>query len=359
MNILVIGAGAIGCLVGGKLAQSGVAVTMVGRSHFADAVQANGLTLSDQQGNQRVDNLNVATSIRQAYNQFGSDFPLAILTVKSFDTAAAIDELRQAVEQSDSRPPVVLSLQNGVGNEEIIASVLGSTQVIAGTITTPVSITQPGIIHIDKARYNIGLSRWHPALSQKMFADLQHALKAVGFTVIVYPQAIGMKWTKLLMNMVGNASSAILDSTPEQVFSDKTLVDLEIEAWRETLRVMKAAQITPVNIGNYPFTILAPLIRYVPKPFIRGLLRKQIGGARGGKMPSLHIDLHSGKEKSEVHALNGAVVDMGRAVNMATPINRVLTDTLISMIGNSEKQDLWRGNTLRLIVSADEYRSRA
>ncbi len=122
-----------------------------------------------------------------------------------------------------------------------------------------------------------------------------------------------MKWTKLLMNMVGNATSAILDESPEQVFQESALVDLEIRAWREALTVMSTWEIEPVNLESYPFAKLAPWIQRTPKPILRPVLRRQIGGARGGKMPSLHIDLYSDKGKSEVNWLNGAIVQQGRA----------------------------------------------
>ncbi len=105
-------------------------------------------------------------------------------------------------------------------------------------------------------------------------------------------------------------------------------MDLEIEAWREALAVMAAAGIPALNMDKYPFAMLAPLIRYAPKALIRPILRSQIGGARGGKMPSLHIDLHGNKGRSEVGWLNGAVVRKGRKSGVATPVNGVLTDVL-------------------------------
>ena len=108
-------------------------------------------------------------------------------------------------------------------------------------------------------------------------------LGQAGFAVKQYANARGMKWTKLLMNMMGNATCAILDEPPQVVFADNRLVDLEIAAWREALAVMRAAQIPALNMDKYPFGMLAPLIRFAPNALIRPLLRAQIGGARGGK----------------------------------------------------------------------------
>jgi 2-dehydropantoate 2-reductase len=266
-------------------------------------------------------------------------------------------ELAQAIQQAHHRPPTVLSLQNGVGNEEAIASALGSASVIAGVITTPVSVLEAAVIHVDKPRYTIGVSPWHPAVPFSVLDATQTALVQAGFTVTLYPNARGLKWTKLLMNMLGNASSAVLDMPPQEVFADSMLVDLEIEAWREALAVMKASRIPPVNMGHYPFGLLSPLVQRLPKATLRPILRAQVAGARGGKMPSLHIDLHSGKKRSEVAWLNGAVARKGEQLNVATPVNRLFYEILSSLLGDEQQQSLWRRNAVRLVVTAGEYRT--
>jgi 2-dehydropantoate 2-reductase len=111
---------------------------------------------------------------------------------------------------------------------------------------------------------------------------------------------------------------------------------------------MRAAQIAPVDLERYPFGKLAPLIRYAPLVLIRPILRKQIGGARGGKLPSLHIDLYNNKGKSEVRWLNGAVAKKGKAVGVATPVNSVLTETLLRLVEYPEERSNWHGTHDRL-----------
>jgi len=130
------------------------------------------------------------------------------------------------------------------------------------------------------------------------------------------------------------------------------MVDLEITAWREALAVMAASHIAPVDLDGYPFGKLAPLIRYAPRALLRPVLRKQIGGARGGKMPSLHIDLHANKGKSEVRWLNGAVVERGRQVGLSTPVNALLTDTLLRLVEHPEERPGWKGAHDRLWQAA-------
>lgn len=372
MNILVIGAGAIGCLVGGRLAltdaenpyiPSQETVTLVGRPHFVLAVQRQkGLQIEQGGRTERIHTLRVAGSVQQAFQERSQDFDAVILTVKSYDTEAALHELTRSLQSHGHKTPLLLTLQNGVGNEEVAAGALDPAHVVAGVITTPVSVLAPGSVRVEKAQFNLGISPWHPAVPQKPFEALRSALHGAGFDVVVYPQPRSLKWTKLLMNMIGNASSAILNITPAQVFANPQLVDLELDAWRETLAVMQASGMAPVNIGSYPFTILAPLIRRLPRAILRPMLRGQIGGARGDKMPSLHISLHNPdpnrQTRSEIDWLNGAVVRQGERVKIPTPINRMLVDTLHQLVRHPQQQAVWEGEALRMVVTADEYRSR-
>lgn len=340
----MIGAGAIGSLVGGKLALAGEEVTLVGRPNFAAAVAANGLRLQMGGEEQTIRTVSAVGSMAEAFTA-GAAYDLATLTVKSYDTATTLDEVAAATKQ----PPVILSLQNGVGNEEVIAARFGEGQVIAGTLTTPVSVPAPATIRIDRPSFTMGLSAWSPSTPTALVEATYGALLRAGFKAKRYPHAQGMKWTKLLMNMIGNATSAILDQPPAQLFTDGRVVDLEIAAWREALAVMAAANIPPVNLGSYPFAWLAPLIRIVPNALLRPILRRQVSGARGDKLPSLHIDLHQGKGKSEIGWLNGAIVEQGKRAGMATPVNTLLTETVIMLMENPDQQAAWKGNVTRLV----------
>jgi 2-dehydropantoate 2-reductase len=349
VKILVIGAGAIGCLVGGKLALAGEEVTLVGRPSFAAAVAENGLRLQMGSDEQTIRSVRALGSMAEAFGA-GEQYELAILTVKSYDTAVALAELTSAA--SAQQRPVILSFQNGVGNEEAIASACGDGQVIAGTLTTPVSVPGPAAIRIDRPSFSMGISPWSPRTSGAVVTVSHNALLQAGFKAKLYPNAQGMKWTKLLMNMMGNATSAILDQPPAQSFADDGVVDVEIAAWREALAVMAAAKIPPVNLGSYPFAWFASLIRIAPNSLLRTILRRQVRGARGDKMPSLQIDLHQGKRKSEIGWLNGAIVERGKAVAIATPVNTMLTNTVSALMGEPQEQAVWKGNIQKLVASA-------
>ena len=355
MNILILGAGAIGCLIGGKLAQNGDSVILVGRPALAQAVHAAGLRIEEAAETQRIDNLGIVVSVAEAFTlamEMDVAFDLAIITVKSYDTDGVASELAAAVAATGVPAPVILSLQNGVGNEERLVTLVGKDHVIAGSITAPVSVLAPGHIRVDKSDYSISLAAWDKANPPYNLKESVAALERAGIRVHMRPNAQDMKWTKLLMNMMGNALCAILDEPPKEAFTDPRMLNLEIAAWRETLAVMAHTGIRPLNMDPYPLGRLAPLIRHAPKGLLRIALRRIVGGARGSKMPSLHMDLSRGKAHNEVAWLNGAVVRQGRVTGIPTPINALLNDTLLTLASNGEEWEGWRHNHDRLWQTA-------
>jgi len=99
---------------------------------------------------------------------------------------------------------------------------------------------------------------------------------------------------------------------------------------RECLAVMEAQKIEVVDLPGTPVRALAFATR-LPLWLSKPLLGRAAGSGRGGKMPSFHIDLHSGRGKSEVDYLHGAVVRAGKRTNTPTPVNALLTKTLIAL----------------------------
>ncbi len=356
LSILIIGAGAIGCFVGGKLASAGHSVTLVGRARTAAAVRARGLELhAASNAVETVPSVSAAASVREA---FPAPYDLAILAVKSYDTATALDELASV---GSALPPKILSLQNGVGNEDEIAARFGMQQVLAGTITAPVEVREPGVVQVTKPGFAIGLAELRPEdegtisnSDASLLTSLSSQFSAAGLPTKVYEDAQAMKWSKLLMNMIGNATSAILAEPPDVTFADPRITNLEIDALRESLRVMAAANIHPLNMEKYPLGTLAPLLRFGPRALLRPALHRIVGGARGGKMPSLFLDLDAGKSGSEVGWYNGAVVRLGGEVGINTPVNRLLTETVQQLAAEPQSRSAWRGNYERLTALVRE-----
>jgi 2-dehydropantoate 2-reductase len=323
LSVLCFGAGAIGTYIGGSLTLDGHNVVFVERPSVAEELRARGLRLDltlDRRRQTRDANVLdprlfvMADSLEDAF-QFGP-FDVAIFALKSFDTASALEGIRHF---TDKMPPI-LCLQNGVDNEPAIAEVLGPDKVIYGTVTSAIGRRAAGDIVLEKLR-GIGVAAGHP-LSERLVA----ALKAAKLKAQLFPEAADMKWSKMLTNLIANATSAILDMTAVEVLSHAGLYKLEMGQLRETLAVMEAQGIQVVDLPGTPVRMLAEIPDW--PTFLRPLVARILGGGRGGKMPSFHIDLHSGRGKSEVDWLNGAVVRAGQKNGVPTPVNKLLNDTL-------------------------------
>jgi 2-dehydropantoate 2-reductase len=325
LNILVMGAGAIGCFVGGMLATSGHRVTLLGRPPLMNKISANGLQLLWPQFQPQTIFPQTAVSI----NQLAPPYDFILITVKTPDTAEII-KLLAAQPQLISDAHIV-SLQNGIGSEEQLAAAFGPEKVIAGTVTIPIRVPEPGVIEISKTKGGLGLAPLQ--ISPSVFI-LAAALNQAGLNTETYLDYRTMKWSKLLLNIVNNASCAILNQTPAQIIARPELYDLEIEALREAVTVMKALGITPIKLPGYPVSWLVRLVMspWLPNAIFRAILRPFLLSGRGTKMPSLQIDLAAGRSTSEIMALNGAVVQAGQKLHVATPVNQALTNVLTSLI---------------------------
>jgi 2-dehydropantoate 2-reductase len=247
-------------------------------------------------------------------------FDVALFALKSFDTGAAIEGMKP---HRDKIPPV-LCLSNGVDNESRLEAALGRDRVISGTVTSAVGRSDIGDVTLEKFR-GVGIAAGHP-LSERLAA----ALLGARLGARIYPRAADMKWSKMLTNLIANATAAILDMTPAEIFAHRGLFALEARMLREALAVMKARAIKVVDVPRIPVRALAFAVR-LPAFMSRPLLARAVGGGRGAKMPSLHIDLHGGRGKSEVDFLNGAVVRHGEAQAVRTPVNRLLNETLLAL----------------------------
>jgi 2-dehydropantoate 2-reductase len=251
--------------------------------------------------------------------KYGS-FDAALFALKSFDTRPALEGMKTF---GDKLPPI-LCLSNGVENEQAIAREFGADKVIYGTVTSAIGRRAAGDIVLERLR-GVGIGAGHP-LSEKLVAAFNDAY----LNCRLYLDPHSMKWSKLLTNLVANPTSAILDMSAAQVFANRDLYRIEIEMLRECLEVMKAQNLEVVDLPGTPVRALAfatKLPLWLSKPF----LGRAAGSGRGAKMPSFHIDLHSGRGQSEVEFLHGAVVRAGEKAGIPTPVNKVLTETLMSL----------------------------
>jgi 2-dehydropantoate 2-reductase len=345
LRVLSIGAGAIGTYIGGSLALVGHQVVFVERPEVVEEIQSRGLRLDISGTKQHLPDPQVVGSLEQALAL--QDFDVALFALKSFDTPTFLASLNVP---ANALPPF-LCLSNGVENEPAIAAALGPDKIVAGTVTSAIGRRETGEIVLEKLRgIGVALPEHGGAVAgQQLCKRLVAAMDAAGLNARLFAGAADMKWSKMLTNLIANATSAILDMPPGAVFENPGLYRLEIGQLRETLRVMDAQGIKVVDLPGTPVRQLAFAVKYLPLVVSRPLLGKAVGGGRGAKMPSFHIDLHAGRGKSEVDYLNGAVVREGRLAGIPTPVNRLLTEKLLALTRGEIPLENYRGQPQKLI----------
>jgi 2-dehydropantoate 2-reductase len=330
MRVLVIGAGAIGTYIGGSLALRGHDIVFLEHPETAAQLREQGVYLQIESQEHHLPLPQVHGNLEDALE--AGPFELAIYALKSFDTKNALAGM---VSHKTTLPPF-LCLSNGVDNEMEIGNTVGVDKVIAGTITSAIGRRDIGNIVLERLR-GVGVAAGHP-----LSVRITEVLEEAGLNARLYPQAEDMKWSKLLTNLLANATSAILDMSPAGIFAHPGLYRLEMAQLRETLGVMQGEGIAVVDLPGTPVRLLAAAVRFLPDFASRPLIGRAVGAGRGAKMPSFHIDLHSGRGISEVDYLNGAVIRAGARLGFPTPVNRFLNKTLLGLTNGEIPMEAFR-----------------
>lgn len=341
MSIVVVGGGAIGLLVAGRLAQAGIQVALLARPRTVQLLTAQGLSIT-QEGETQALRLTAAASPADLPPGYHAP-ALAILCVKGYDTAAALPTLDAL------QPGLVLTLQNGLGNEETLAAQFGAARVLAGAITSSVEPTDEHGITVTKVG-GIGLAALPAAPAPTPWAM---ALRKAGFTVREYADYRALKWSKVLLNMLGNATAAILDLPVDAVYADQRLIAVERRAFLEAGAVMQRLGVRPVNLPAYPAALLASLMRILPPPLLNPILRKAVAGGRGGKAPSLQRDLSAGRGRSEGAFLYGAIAEQAATIGVPAPVNAALWRVLSEIAVGTQPWSAFRHQPERLLAELE------
>ena len=349
LSILIFGAGAIGSFIGGHMAAAGHQVTLLGRPEGMRKISREGLTIfwPDRAA------IEAFPKTVSTNEQLSPPYDFIFLTVKAPDTPRA---LAQLADLPLSKKAYIVSFQNGLGNEEQIATAFGPKKCMAGTVTIPIQMLEQGRLEVSKAKGGLGVA---PLDASQPGHALAEALNQAGLITEVYADYRAMKWSKLLLNIVNNASSAILGQPPAQIIENPALFNLEIEALGEGVQVMKAQDIPAVKLPGYSVQWLARLVgpQWLPLLLKRTMLRPFMLSGRGSKMPSLYLDLAAGRSTSEIQALNGAIVQAGQKFGLPMPVNRTLTAILSDLVSGQVTWSDYKDRPQKLIQAVQEAKS--
>ena len=340
-HVLVYGAGAVGSLMAAALAES-APVTVLGRRPHVASIRTWGLVIESAGGRIVSKGVDSITSLDDLATPPG----LVILTVKAYQVPEALASLAGVLVRPDV---AVVVLQNGIGSEEIVAGVIGGDRTVSGTVTIAVELERPGAVRRHTRGGGVGLAPAGTAAVERVAA----LFRASVLPVRVYADAAQMKWSKLLLNILANASAAILDLPPAAIAEDPRLFALERAAFREAVRVMRALGLRPASLPGYPTPLLVRVMA-APAWLGQAVLRRALGRGRGDKMPSLWHDLERGRRQTEVTVLNGAVAREGERLGVPVPVNRTLTDVLLALAEGREDREAFRNKPEILLQACRE-----
>ena len=330
MRVLIVGAGAIGSFIGGILIGSGHQVTYMDLPPVVEKIKASGICV---EGLGKTINSKGFEAVSEVAGL--EPFDLCVVAVKSYSTRAVLGKI------TDEVASVILTFQNGLDNEELLADLYGPHRVVGGSITYPVTFIDTGHVRIENSKAGIGLAPVEGALN---ISEIEGMFRQSGLNVVTTKDYRSLKWSKLLLNLICNATCAILDMTPGEVFSDRRLVAIERQQILEALRVMDRRCIKVMNLPGYPVKPFATLYRVSPPSVLKLLMKNKIARGRGDKKPSLLLEMERGSGQTEVRFMNGAVYRHSFSAALRAPVNKILYETLEDMVRGFVSPDDFRKN---------------
>jgi 2-dehydropantoate 2-reductase len=309
-----MGAGAVGCYIGGALAAHGDEVILVGRERTKRDVEQHGLSVVDLDGSTRRPAVTFETDIARL-----ADCDVVLVCVKSGGTKEAAERLATVL-----RPDVVVvSFQNGVTNPAELRKILGQ-RVLAGIVNFNVLAKGAGTFR----RATSGALILEQA-SEPLAAKLVTSLRAAAFDVEVRADIVGVQWSKLVINS-NNSVSALSDRPTREIVLSSGYRRVLSALMGEALAVLRAANIRPARVGPLPITAIPRLLR-LPTPLFRVIARAQLKIDPEARS-SMWEDLTGGRP-TEVDYLNGQVVALAKTCGAQAPIN----ERIVAIVHEAER----------------------
>ncbi len=307
IRIAIIGAGSIGCYIGGHLLQSipSAELHFFGRQKIKNAISQNNLNIINLDGQ-----LFTATLSMFAFSEELNkvqDVDIYFICVKSHDTETVAKQLVGKI----SNKSIIVSLQNGVKNPEILRKVLPAQEIIGGIIPFNV-IHSPGGTFRQTTSGKIALEKTN---SSKSIVD---ALSQCGLPCYETGNLKGTQWTKLIMNL-NNAINALVGIPLVEELNSATCRKIIAACIQEALFILKSANIKPSIYGPV-IPQLLPTILSLPTPLFRVVAKRMIAMDAAARS-SMYDDLNL-QRKTEIEFIQGEIDTIAKQSGQAAPINK-------------------------------------
>ena len=310
LKIAIVGAGALGGTFGALLTDAGFDVTLVEiDKRRVEAIKKNGIVLHMPDGTVK----NVKVKITDNPKTVGI-VDIVQISVKGYHTYSAAKTALPMVGDNT----YVLSVQNGIGNLEVIASVVGKEKVIGG-----VTAHSAMAISFHEIKYTGGIGGvWigrYDGKKDKKLEEIAKIFNEAGFTTEIIEGNVEVPiWRKLLANVSCNAVAAITGFTGNQLLGCEHTRELIIKLAEETAEVAKAKG-----------------LKFDELNYAGAFVLKALSGVKDNKISMLQ-DIEA-KRRTEIDTLNGAIVREGKKYGVSTPYN----ETITLIVKALEQKILW------------------
>lgn len=304
--IVVFGAGAIGCYLGGCLAASGHTVRLIGRPWMQKELEA-GLQLSDWQGRHESASADDWQFSCDATDL--ADASAVLVTVKG----AATPDAAAAIAQHAPKDALVVSFQNGIGNDQVLRNGVEQT-VLAGMVPFNVAYQGNGLFHCGTEGL-LSIEKGDDRQNQ-----LSAALEKAGLTTEVHPDMLPVQWGKLLLNL-NNPVNALSGQPLKAQLENGGYRKVVAACLKEALALLKRAGIKPKRTGK-AIPALLPWIMALPDPLFRRVAQSMLR-VDPKATSSMADDLQRGRT-TEIDFINGEVVRLAESLGRDAPVNRAV-----------------------------------
>lgn len=312
LHVGVLGAGSIGCFVGGKLlAAEAAEVTFIGRAGARAALLEHGLSVKDfdrpstriAPGRIRFETTMGALSACDA----------VLVCVKSAQTEAVGAELASVL----GADALVASLQNGVRNAEVLRAALGAREVLPAVVGFNVVSRDGGLFH--RAMSGALMFEQPRTAGARALVD---ALRATDLAIELRDELAPDQWTKLVVNL-NNAVSALSGAPTKELLLSPAYRRIIAAVVGEALTVLRAANVRVAKLRGVPIGLM-PHVLALPTPLVRLVTRAQMRVDPEARS-SMWEDL-TRKRRTEIDFLNGEIVRLADATGVDAPINRRIVE---------------------------------
>jgi 2-dehydropantoate 2-reductase len=309
MKIAVIGAGAIGSVIGGLLSKAGEDVTLIGRRPHVNAINQNGLILDGGAGG-------IVIQVKAAENlDFKPD--LALLTVKAQDVVSSVREVQLFLSGIQ-----VVTMQNGVQSDDIVAGVLGKENIISGVVIYNCEFLEPGKASYSKLLSKTALLIGEPFGTKGKRLQSLSALFNKALPTDISEDIRGAHWTKLLWNLI-TAVPAVTGLSYQEGNHYPQIRELNIKLMKEGLEVITLAGIKTAHVPGFSLSLIETMAK-MPLSESSSMMKNIIES--GGEQHTLGSILQSIKrgKRTEVDYMNGEIVNLGKKKGIPTPVNSLM-----------------------------------